>query len=262
MVTFSIRDYDQVTWADAHRGESTGVDATAVWALMIIGGFVVLALLGLAVLAERPPAKRPDPAQFRAAAEELVAHAAAAQADAGRAVAIADEAREQVAAAERARDDAWAAQEAAEGTYETALAAAIAGREAAAQLAAAEPDGDGADREREVSRAALSAYRRGDISVHELREVWRRAGEWDPAQEEREHAAERCRLQLAAARRIFDRAAAVVRRADQAARVAEVAAQALVDEAAQSAVEAHEVLLATERYDERPRPRRPRKRAA
>jgi hypothetical protein len=242
------------------------VAATGVEALLIVGAAVVLGLLVLAVLAERPRTKRPDPVQLRAAAEELSAHALAAQSDAGRAVAIAVEAREQVAAAERARDEAWAAQETAEQAYQAALAEALAGRAAAADLAATQLDGESEDREREVSRAALSAYRRGDISVQQLREVWRRAGEWDPVQAERERVADRRRVQQAAARRVHDQAMATVRRADQAAMVAEVAAQALVDEAAESAVEAHEALLTTElytgrgRHTGRGRPKRVRRR--
>ena len=96
-----------------------------------------------------------------------------------------------------------------------------------------------------MSRAALSAYRRGDISVRELREVWRRTADWDPAQEERERISRPVRIEQAAARRVYDRAAAEARRAERAARVAEVAAQALVDEAAQAAAEAHEAMLAT-----------------
>jgi hypothetical protein len=234
------------------------VDAAAVWALLMIGGLVVLGLLGLAVLADRPHAPGPDPETMRAEADELAAHAATAQVDAGRAAAVAVEARVAVAAAERARDEAWAAQEAAERAYEAAWRAAVDGRPGAEGAPTAHPGGataeEEADREREVSRAALSAYRRGDISVQELREVWRRTADWDPAQEERERIADRCRIDQAAARRVHDRAAAAARRADQAARVAEVAAQALVDEAAQAAAEAHEALLRAPR----PTTRRPR----
>lgn len=235
-----------------------------VQALLIVAAVVVLAMLGLAVLADRPRAVRRAPPLLPAEAEELAAHAAAAQTRAGRAAAIAYVAREELIAAERARAEAWAAQEATERAYDCAWQAALAGR----QVAAGNGNGAGereradrerADRERVVSRAALSAYQRGDISVREFREVWRRAGEWDPAQEERERIADRYRLRQAAARRVHDRSAAAVRRAYQAARLAEVAAQALIDEAVESAVEAHEALLTTRRYAGRrpPRPRKP-----
>jgi hypothetical protein len=234
-------------------GECNGVNAAGVWALLMAGGFVVLALLGLAVLAERPRTPRPDLTRLRAEADELTTHAAQAQVEAARAADSAVRARAEVALDEAARDEAWAALEAVEQAYDLAWQAALAGR----QAARVDDGGDGAARERAVSRAALSAYRRGDISGPEFREVWRRAGDWDPAQEERERVAERCRIEQTAARRAHDRATAVVRRADQAARVAEVAAQALIDEAAESAAEAAEALLAVNRYATRRRPRRP-----
>lgn len=243
------------------------MDATGVWLLLLAGGFVVLALVGLAALSQQPRKPRPDLARLRGEADELTAHAVAVQAEAERAAAAAVEAREAVLAAERIRDDAWAAQEAAERTYNQALRAAVAGRSAnpargggprptdrptdrAADRAAADrsaPERD-AERERAVSRAALSAYRRGDISVRELQEVFRRTGKWDPAQQERERVADGDRIAQAAARRDHDRATAAVRRTDQAARIAEIAAQALLDEAAESAAEAQSALLTLERH--------------
>lgn len=242
---------------DADRGECDGVDATGVWALLLAGGVVVLALLGLAAIVDRPRTPRPDPARLRAEADELAAHAAQAQIEAIRAAEGAVLARAEVAAAEQARDAAWTAQEVIEQAYDLAWQAALAGRQAA--QVTDDAAADDATRERAVSRAALSAYRRGDISVQELREVWRRAGDWDPAQEERERTAERCRIEQTAARRAYDRAAAEGRRAEQAARVAEVAAEALVDEAAESAAEAQEALLTVQRYTapRLPRLRRP-----
>jgi hypothetical protein len=89
-----------------------------------------------------------------------------------------------------------------------------------------------------VSRAALAAYRRGDLTLEQLREVYRRSSGWDPAQEEREREAERRGIAERAARRNFDRVAAAARRAEQAVRVAELAADALVEEAATAAAEA------------------------
>ncbi|MEV4759632.1 hypothetical protein AB0J86_31675 [Micromonospora sp. NPDC049559] len=235
---------------------------TSIQLLLIIGALVVLGMLVLAVMADRPARRRPKPEQLRAAARAIAAHAAAVQAEAGRAIAVAAEARVAVAVAERSRNEAWAAQEAAERAYQAAMSAALAGRQELLELAAAQeaegpPEGAGAgtdgDRERAVSRAALAAYRRGDISVHELREVWRRTGEGDPLQAERERTADRCRMQLSAARRVHDRTAATLRRAEQAARAAEIAAQALKDEARAWAAEAHEALLTSEHYSRRRR---------
>jgi hypothetical protein len=50
------------------------------------------------------------------------------------------------------------------------------------------------------------------------------------------------------ARRGFDNAAAEARRAEQEARIAEIAAHALAEEAAQAAVEAHDAMLALETF--------------
>ncbi|MFK3983237.1 hypothetical protein ACI2K4_23015 [Micromonospora sp. NPDC050397] len=218
--------------------------ATGVWALLMAGGSVVLALLGLAVMADRNRTPRPDLARLRTEAAELTVHATEVRLDAVRAAERAVLARAEVTIAEQVRDAAWTAQEVAEQAYDLAWQAAQAGRQAARVTDDAPAD---EDRERAVARAALSAYRRGDISVQELREVFRRSGDWDPVQEERERAAERCRIEQGAARRAHDRAAAGVRRAEQAARVAEVAAEALVDEAAESAAEADEAQLAVDR---------------
>jgi hypothetical protein len=235
------------------------VDVTAVWALLLVAGCVVLGLVGLAAVAERPRSPRPDPRRLRAEAEELATQAGAAHAKAGRAAAVAIEAHERLAEAERAREDAWAAQEAAGTAYQIAWQEAEAGRAAAAERSGAgalDLDDTEGDRQRDVSRAALSAYKRGDISVDELREVWRRAGDWDPEVEELDRRAYRCRLEERAARRAYERAALVARQAAQAARVADVAAQAMTDEAVEVAAEAHEALLATQRYARKRRSRR------
>jgi hypothetical protein len=234
--------------------DATGI--TALSALLMAGGVVLLALLALAVLTDRPRIPRPDPVRLRAAAVELAAHAVAIQTEAGRAAAIATEARQVLEAAQRERDEAWAAQEAAEQDYDRAWQAVFAGREA--EGGAPAPDStDAVERDRAVSRAALAAYRRGDISVQELREVFRRTGDWDPFQEQRERVLEHGRMRQAAARRAYDRAAAVVRRAEQEAWTAESTARELLDEVAESVAEAHEAFLAARRNT---RGRRPRKR--
>ncbi|MEH1012918.1 hypothetical protein V6U90_07335 [Micromonospora sp. CPCC 206060] len=220
---------------------------SATWLLVILLLLAALGLLGLAVLpgpdgsGEAPV----DPVRLRAEAEELAGHAEAARVEAERAVAAAVDARDRAGAAERERDRAWQAQEAAEAAYQRARRAALAGREPR------DTDDAARDRERTVTRAALSAYRRGDLSVQEFREVWRRAGEPDPVQRAREEVVERQQAELIAARRAYDRAAAGFRQLDEAARIAEVAARALVDEAAESAVEAEQARVAAHRYPDR-----------
>jgi hypothetical protein len=90
----------------------------------------------------------------------------------------------------------------------------------------------------EVARAALGAYRRGGISVEQLREILRHSSGWNHvhARHEREvllrRAAER------EAHRRYNAAAAAERSAHLAVDVATVAARAWADEAAEAAEEA------------------------
>jgi len=198
----------------------------------------------------RPPT-REDCERLRAEAEELRAIAAAADMAARRAVAAAAEARARYQHIQQAREAAWQAIESAQHAYEAAQQAFEAERRAAASATTAEasvaadaPAADGPsafagdDVEREVSRAAYGAYRRGDISIDQLQEVVRRASGWDAEQEQHEHRVTQLRARERAARRRYYGFAASERTARKAADVASVAAQALVDEAAEAAAEA------------------------
>jgi hypothetical protein len=237
------------------------VELTAVSALMLFAGCVVFGMVVLAAIAERPRRQpRPDPAKLRAAARELARHAGHTHAVAGLAAAAAIEARERLAACEEAREHAWRAQEEAGAAYQAAWREAQAARAARAEhdvpatvdlelVAAGDADGADADHQRAaVSRAALSAYRRGDLSVDELREVWRRAGDWDPDLEERERRVDHLRAEELAARRAYERAAMAARQATEALWVAEAHSRAMAGEARAAAVEAHEALLVTQRF--------------
>ncbi|WP_422771541.1 hypothetical protein ACN28C_33925 [Plantactinospora sp. WMMC1484] len=235
----------------------SGIDALS--ALLIAGGVVLFALLALAVLMDRPARPRPDPERLRAAAEELEAYAVATQTDAGRAAAIADAARVALATAERERHAAWQAQEAAEREYDRAWQAVLAGREEADRAPAASTRPD-PERERTVARAALAAYKRGDLSLPQLREVFRRSGHWDPAQEERERLLERQRMLLGEARRAYDRAAVLARRAEQETRAAEEAAWELMAEAHRSVADAREAYHTVQRFAQQRRRSSPRSR--
>src|SRR6201999_390173 len=93
-------------------------------------------------------------------------------------------------------------------------------------------------RAHEVSSAALAAYRRGELTVDELRAVFARAGDWDPEQEKREREAERLAAYEGSVRRAYDIAVAAVRVASERLHVAEVAAAATTQEAVDAAVEA------------------------
>ncbi|AVT30429.1 hypothetical protein C6361_14035 [Plantactinospora sp. BC1] len=238
----------------------SGIDALS--ALLIAGGVVLFSLLVLAVVADRPRTPRPDPERLRAAAEELEAYAVATQTDAGRAAAIAAAARVALAEAERHRDEAWAYQETAEREYDRAWQAVLAGREEASRAPAADTGSD-PERDRAVGRAALAAYRRGDLSLPQLREVFRRTGNWDPAQEERERLLDLARMRLAEARRAYDRTAALARRAEQEVSSAEAAAWELLSEANRSVAEAREAYHTVQRFEQRRgRTRRRRRRRA
>ncbi|MDG4767547.1 hypothetical protein O7632_26155 [Solwaraspora sp. WMMD406] len=260
---------------------------TGIWGLLLACCGVLLALLALAALADRPPSTRPDRQLLRREADELAAEAAAIAAAAKAARIAADAARLRSTATGQVRDDAWQRQETAGRAYQQALRAArtqppmaaptkasaasapvnaapVNAAPAAAAPAESAPAGSapmkapadaGSQLERDVSRAALTAYRRGDISVQQLREVWRRAGDPDLGRHERDQTVEQHRRRDRAARREYDAAAAIARRAAEAAWIAELAATALAEEAAAATAEAAEAHLAAE-YAGRTRRRR------
>lgn len=219
------------------------MDATGGWVLLAVLATGLLALAGLALivlLTERPRSTPAEPWRLRDEAEALADRAAALRASAGRAAAGADRARAAVRAAEFDRDRAWSAREAAERAY---------------RVLCAEPEVDPPGTATAVSQAALSAYRRGDLSLPELRALLARAGEHDPARRDRAEAVEAGRRRWVEACREYDLTVARWRHAQQAAHVAEVAAEALADEAAFAMAESHAALLAYERN--RPRVARP-----
>src|SRR6266545_3059635 len=171
------------------------------------------------LLPELPPsvADGVDPRQLPVLAKELSAHADSA--------ALAD--------AEAVRTRAEAAYDAARAAYAEVLRSAR----------AAAPDPQAEAREREVSRAALDAYHRGELSVEALHAVF---GHADPSPERarREREADRLTLAESQARRAFQRAVAAARVAREELHVVEVAEAAVRQEAADAAVEAEEVALA------------------
>jgi hypothetical protein len=181
-----------------------------------------------------PPGRRPrkvssaECARLHAEAVELTREAAATAARAHRGIAQAATAEAELAEAQRAREAAGEAYDAAQRAYEATLAEWRAG-----EARRAERPRDAAEdlQDRDVSRAALAAYRRGDLSVDELREVFRRTGGWDPVQEQRERQIGTQRAEAHRAHRGYDAAVAAERIAAKAAEVAHVAAQALVEEA-------------------------------
>jgi hypothetical protein len=172
-----------------------------------------------------------DPDVIVAEADELAAHAEHATRQAETATAAVETVRQRYAEAERRRAALEADYDAAQARYAEALRSLRAGRRGP-------PTPEQRDRSHEVSSAALAAYRRGELTVDELRTVFARAGEWDPVQEAREREAERLAADVGSARRAYDIAVADARVAGERLHVAEVAAEATTQEAVDAAVEA------------------------
>ena len=174
--------------------------------------------------------------ELLALAQELYAHADSTAAQAARARAGLDAARAALAAAEATVARAEAGYDAARLTYAAALGEAQAGRPD-------NPDPQAQEREREVSRAALDAYRRGEVPVELLQSVFGRSGP-DPVQDERVREVDRLALAETAARHAFEHAVVAARLAREDLHIAEVAEAATQEEAAAAAMEAREAQIA------------------
>jgi hypothetical protein len=199
------------------------------------------------------PAER---VRLRTEAGELIRQAATAAAAAKRLQSEVAETRARRDEAQQAREAAWLAFDAAQRAYEEALHGAAGGTDIVADNGHG-PNGSGSDEERrEVSRAALAAFRRGDITVDQLNVVFRQASGWDPVQELKAREIELRRTAETRARKLYQAAAAAERSASKAADVAVVAAQALAEEAvevAEDARRAREALNAAVRAGAVPR---------
>jgi hypothetical protein len=216
---------------------------------------------------DRSPLER---AQLRAEAGELIRQAAATAAAAKHAEVTVAEAHAMCEVTQHTREAAWVAFDAAQRAYEAALREAstlsLNGHGAnghgslngdAANTAAGDDRTDDAsaasgeiamavastdDHEKgEVARAALAAFKRGDLTVDELGAVFRQASGWDPMQELQAREVELRRTAETRARRLYQAAAAAERAAMRAADVATVAAHALAEEAIEMAEEAQAV---------------------
>ena len=169
--------------------------------------------------------------QLPVLAQELSAHAHSAAAQAARARAALAAARTALTAAETARARA-------EAQFDAVHAAHL------AVLRTAPPhDPQTEERRRQVSRAALDAYRRGELSVEALRNVFGHADP-SPEREQREREADRLALAESQARRAFQHAVAAARMAREELHIAEVAEAAVRQEAAEAAIDAQDAALA------------------
>ncbi|WP_426509724.1 hypothetical protein ACPPVO_02665 [Dactylosporangium sp. McL0621] len=179
------------------------------------------------------PAER---ARLRTEAGELIRQAAATAAAAKRAQLTVVEAQARSLSAQIAREHAWTTFDVAQKAYQEALQAA--GQVVETQQAPIDADDE---TKREVSRAALDAFKRGDITVDALEQVFKGVAGADPLQELAAREVELRRTAESRARRLYEAAAATERAAVKAADVAVVAAAALAQEAAEVAEEAAEL---------------------
>jgi hypothetical protein len=137
-------------------------------------------------------------------------------------------------------DEGWTAEAVTEVAAGVAAAEAAAGTVSGTALAVAAPPERGAEPVpmHDLSRAALTAYRRGDLSVEQLREVFRRFSGWDSRHERHERAMLRWRVAEREAHRRYDMAAVAERIANHEVDVSAAAARAWADEAAEAAEDA------------------------
>jgi hypothetical protein len=218
--------------------------ALGVWAALVGGALLVAAgLMAVAWLQrdrggprrERPAAPGPQHCtRLHLEAAELARHAALAATAAERAEADAAAAHHRYLAAQRTREQAWREYEAA---YRSCQEVRRANRVLVGAGAAAGPV-DRTDAAEQVERAALAAYRRGDLDVEELRLVLRRANGWNPSAEQRERDVTIGRSAETRASRAYYAASTAERQARRSADVTFVAARALAQEAAVAAYEA------------------------
>ena len=97
-----------------------------------------------------------------------------------------------------------------------------------------------------MSREALNAYRRGEMSAEALRRVFGHADP-SPEREQRVHEADRLAMAESQARRAFQQAVAAARLAREELHVVEVAEAAVRQEAADAALEAQDAAIAARR---------------
>jgi hypothetical protein len=212
------------------------------WGGLIAGVVLAMAVLAMLVAKEHRPEPKPAKADCRklmAEAKEFDDLANAAFLKALEANDTAARLTGELEEAEAVRDLASQEQDAAAKALDVAI------RTLAVTPAAVTSAVNGSD-SREASRAAMAAYRRGAISVEQLRVLWHQIDGWDQHREDQAHELTRLRAEDAEARRRFDAAALAERAARQAAEVAQVAARALTQEAADAAQEAQAAHIAAQ----------------
>jgi hypothetical protein len=191
---------------------------------------------------------RPDEcASLRAECEQLREIAAAAADEAAQAAAQAESAHAAYITAQREADEARRHHE--EVTREAV--------EVAAQVTALEPTGgqENPKLQAETSHAAFAAYRRGDITSDQLREVFRRAEGWTPEHDRVSKRATELRAEEAEAVRVRDAALQHEQACAEHARIAALSARALDEKARTAAADARGRCAAADACEQRTRRR-------
>jgi hypothetical protein len=107
----------------------------------------------------------------------------------------------------------------------------------------------------ETSHAAFAAYRRGDITSEQLREVFKRAEGWTPEHDRVSRRANELRAEEADALRTRDAAIVAEQAAGDRARTAAIAARGLDEQARTAAVDARGRCAAADACEQRGRRR-------
>lgn len=196
-----------------------------IWISLIGMGAAVLALFGW--IAHRQHAAAEGRASKRDR-EKLEAIAGNALDNAQQAAITAVQAEADLAAAEAERENAWQAHTNANAALEKANA----------ELESVPVEVMSNEEQREVSKAARAAFRRGELTQHQLRAVWQKVDGWDQALQHKTAELSRLRVEVAEAWRDYQQASAAERLARQRAEIARVAARALKEEAADAAKDA------------------------
>jgi hypothetical protein len=174
--------------------------------------------------------RRDDCAELRAECVRLREQADGTIAAAAQAAKEAEEAHARYVEAQKATEEASRA-------YEAAVAASGV---VAAELQRLErvPTDDQRRLEQETTHAAFAAYRRGDISSDQLREVFRRAEGWTPEQDQLSRDGLTRRAEEGEAMRAREAAIAAEQAAGEHARITAISARALDEEASAAVDEA------------------------
>jgi len=191
--------------------------------------------------------RRDDCAPLRAKCEMLTQQADAAATAAAMATAEAEEAQVLHGAAVRAAEEARQAYE--------ALAREAAEISARIGSLGRNPTDDQQRLERETTHAAFAAYRRGDISSEQLREVFRRAEGWTPQHDDLSRRSTELRAAETEAARAREAAVMAEQAAEEQARAAADSARAFADEAHSIAFEARSACAAAADCERRGRRR-------